>query len=421
MTRAVSAAPIFFILMPYVGISILPSDIQPIALILAIAALFFSSKKLEIDIIAKLLISIMFISMGSFLFNRYDPNGDILFDSRSLFGYITAPIIYVYFYNYLMSTNRIVLIKIIDYAVILVFFGFFLNLINLTSVIQLFVNRAIFEESVGARGLTSFFPEQSRLPTQAVFFAFFYLISESLNWKRALFLFMMAALSASGQFFINIVVFVIGISGSVLVNSLKNREFRPIHVAYVGFGTALLTAIFFAARDHHLYLIEIGLPARGIQAFHQITTSGIMSFADDLGFLFKVSGPLQGISAIINEPFAIRIGTAYYFPIENDLLRTYSHIIYDTFGSYLVPLPPRSYSIFGAWWSDFRIYGVVLTTIFSIVLARKSATANSSVLVGICTVLIFLFLFRSNTSDPTPWAAAAAISYAGRRISGVPK
>jgi len=402
--------------MPYVGISVLPSDVQPIALALSICSLILFSGKIRFDLISVLLLAILAMAITSFVMSIYDIGGNMMFDARALFGYLTAPIVYLYFRNYLFSEGPTAVARFVDIAVIVTFFGFLLNIIGLTSVIQIFVNRAIFDDStVGARGLTSFFSEQSRIPTQALFFAFFYMIAGCLNWPRAISLLSMSALSASGQFFINIVVFISSMGAAVFYNSIRNGQFRGIHLAYTMAGFLFLTGIYLTARDHYLYLIEIGLPRRGIEAFHEIAVFNIGSLSDDLGFLYKVSGPLQGISAIWFEPFKIRIGTAYYFEFERDLFAIYVNLIYHIFESTLVPLPPRSYSIFGAWWSDFRIYGMFATLVFVVALGKRSLAAKTSVLVGIYAVLIFLFLFRSNTSDPTPWAAVAALTYAGRR------
>lgn len=415
MIKGISGAPIFFILMPYIGISILPSDVQPFALVLSILSLIFYKGVVKVDKISIVLLVMLLISIISFIVNIYNPYQDMMFDSRALFGYATAPIIYLYFYNYLLSNESNSLVKYIDIAVLIVFFGFILNIFGFTQIIQIFVNRAIFDESTaGARGLTSFFPEQSRIPTQAIFFAFFYLMAGRLNWYRGLALLLMSAFSASGQFFINISVFVVSMGIAVLYGAVRNGRFRALHLTYAIFGFALLTGIVFITRSYHLSLIEIGLPRRGIEAFYNISGFEFDFISNDMGFLYKISGPLQGISAIIFDPFKIQIGTAYYFEFERGLLAIYTNLIYDLFSSNLVPLPSRSYSIFGAWWTDFRIYGLIITVAFVVLLRGRSEVSRSNIFIGIYAVLIFLFLFRSNTSDPTPWAAAAAFAYAGR-------
>lgn len=404
--------PIFFVLMPYIGISILPSDVQPFALFFSAFALLISSKKIEFDRFFFILTLILFCAIAAFLVSFYDSQSDLMYNARSLFGYLSAPIIYLYFYNYLKGNGFDALVKLLDLAVAVVFAGFVLNLIGLSSIIQVFVNRSVFDEgTLVARGLTSFFPEQSRVPTQAVFFAMLYLLADRLDWRRACILFIMGALSASGQFFINVTVFALGVVLAIFCASLRSGRLRLGHCVYAAGGGMVLLGMVIAARDYHHSLIEMGLPQRGIVAFHQITTSGLRSFSDDLGFLFKISGPLQGISAIVADPISFRLGGSFYFYQDQAVLSQYINYLYGIFNTNLLPLPMRSYSIFGSWWTDFRLLGLIFSAVFLWMIVRAVLLVGSRSAFIVLFVMVFLLVFRSNTSDPTPWAVIAALIY----------
>ena len=64
-------------------------------------------------------------------------------------------------------------------------FGIFLQMINLSSVINFFVNRAVFSQGFSTgRGFTSFFTEQSQFVSQLGLTAIFYYLINELTRKK---------------------------------------------------------------------------------------------------------------------------------------------------------------------------------------------------------------------------------------------
>ena len=91
--------------------------------------------------------------------------------------------------------------KVIDWVLIITFLGMLLNLLNLNWIIQIFVNRALYDSvNDSARGLTSFDPEQSRISEQMGLIFFVYLLLGALNKKRLFFVILAGGLSFAAQF-----------------------------------------------------------------------------------------------------------------------------------------------------------------------------------------------------------------------------
>lgn len=235
---------------------------------------------------------------------------------------------------------------------------------------------------------------------------------KKLTTIRILLIIAIGALSASGQFFLNIIALMISLlffqNISLFINGL------------IGFGrltaifTALSVIIFFIALilTKADYLVSMGLPSRGILAIREVLAFDSIALGNDLGFLFKISGPIQGIAAVYTYPFRMDLNLIYYFRDDPELTHNYASVLYYIFETNAVPFPTKAYSVFGAWLSDFKIFGLVISVSLLMSLSyrvlirtRISDPFNSALF----AVWVFMFITRSNTSSPTIWALLALV------------
>lgn len=419
----------FFIVMPYLGIGGLPTDVQPFALPLSVLSLIVmaaTNGSIKVTGASFVLMLALMLACLGFVLGTPIQFRDFFYDLRALYGYINSLFIFLFFTNYLLKTDRSGPCWVADIALAVTFFGFFLNIVGQTQLIQLVVSRAEFEYdgmSDFARGLTSFFPEQSRLSNQMVLLICLYYAIGRLNLTRLALVILMAALSASGQFFVNLSVLVAAFTLMALLSSGVTGHLRARIYGVLLVVAGLFGFFLYYVYNHTEDLVAIGFPIRGIEAFREILSLNLYALGQDYGFLFKISGPLQGMAATWAAPFSFELGQTFYFQGNIDYVSTYEGILNWIFQPDRIPYPERAFSIFGAWFGDFKLIGLFVSIFYFYCLHKQVSKASPEIRYvarALLLVAFFLFLTRSNTSDPTFWATVAAIYVCGTtRYAGV--
>lgn len=409
----------FCVIMPYIGVGGMPTDVQPFALFFSIISLAILHDRKTLDPTAvsiPLLVGLALATVGFFAGTGF-ADRNLFYDARALYGYISSFVIFIVFANYLRLAKSSAVCRIADVSMAITFLGFAMNLWGLTWVIKLFVSRAEFEwfEDQG-RGLTSFYPEQSRLATQMILLiAVYYAVSGLTTWRLCLAV-LIGAFSASGQFFINLSLLLIAfVISSLATVSLSSGAKLKIYSA-----ASLVLLLFVAFAYETLYhaddLVNMGLPIRGIYAFQEVLNLNIHGLGSDLGFLYKLSGPFQGYAATRVSPFSLELSQSYYYTANPDFVRLYEDTLTQVFDARGFPYPEKAFSVFGSWLTDLKLFGLLLSGQFCYLLYRGAmrGSAKDRVMTrALFLVVLFLFLTRSNTSEPTFWGIAAAVFVAG--------
>jgi len=379
---------LFFILLPYIGIAALPSDIQPFAVLFSIFYLFISRASFTKNEI--MMIMLIVFSLILAIFNTavlYELSYVNIF--RYSFGYITPIVIYAYIKNVNFSRDQIR--KTLDFVLVIIAIGYIINYLGLTYLIQPFVNRAIYDAD-GVRGFTSFFPEQSTVASQLFFYAFIYYIFNSLNRYRLLIIIFFALLSLSGQTFINLLAFFICISIYYLIIKLRIKSF--LYIA---------TFLFFI---NNIDLISIGnamnLPMRGLLVINDFYNQGLQFLLVDKGIVYKLSGLIYGIAGIFDLNFIPSIYKTHYLDMLNTPYLEY--ICYELLNLNSLVVPHNPYSIFGSISYDFGLYGLLILIFFffyAIYIINRGGVKSSHIL--ILFFMLFLFFVHSFIAQPTFW------------------
>jgi hypothetical protein len=144
---AAFALAFFFISMPYIGWGKIPFDIQPFALIFSTIYLLINFRGVRIEKPVKVIFTILVLAIFALFLNSTSLRQELFLDLRSIYGYITALVIFIFCSNELTPKRRGVITQVLDLALMITYLGFILNIAGFTSAIQYFVNRSIFDES----------------------------------------------------------------------------------------------------------------------------------------------------------------------------------------------------------------------------------------------------------------------------------
>lgn len=403
--------------MPYVGIAYLPTDVQPVFIVLAIAGIVWGAalgNVIRVDFIFFAIVTMFLLALVTFFVSSLYRGYVEFYDLRALFGYITPVVVLSYFHR-ARQLSGLQVARVIDAGLALVAVGFVLNIVGLTGFIQLFVSRAEVDLAASSRGLTSFFPEQSRISTQMIYFGLIYLMVGHLNVVRLAILVLFSLLSASGQLYIGLAFVSLAASAAYLLSLIRFRVF-PVSFFFFLCGFLLVCSglLYFAITQSDA-LIALGVPQRGIRAINMIWNLGFSYIGQDAGILYKISGALQGITTLLVYPVNFQVGAAYYMASDPAFSEQYLRLAAYLFGAEEVPYPRRSFSNFGGWLSDFGLLGLfAFFAVFVSVILRsyRLPTFKSCfvfLLVGFS--LLLLFVFRTNSSDPTFWLVLALHGY----------
>lgn len=379
---------LFFILLPYVGIAALPSDIQPFAVLFSVFYLLISRStfsKNEIMVIMLVILSLILAILNTAIF--YELSFINIF--RYSFGYITPIVIYAYVKNNNFTHDQIK--KTLDYILAILMIGYIVNYMGLTYLIQPFVNRAIYDAE-GVRGFTSFFPEQSIVATQLFFYAFIYYIFNCLNRFRLLIIIFFALLSLSGQTFINLIAFslCLGIYYSIVKFRIKYFFYLTIFIVFIV----------------NVDLISIGnylnLPMRGLVVITDFYDQGLQFLLIDQGIVYKLSGLIYGVAGIFDLNLIPSIYKTHYLEMLNTSYLEF--ICYELLNLNSVVVPHNPYSIFGSISYDFGLYGLlVLLSLFFYTLSDLYLAGIKTSFIIILFFMLFLFFVHSFIAQPTFW------------------
>ena len=378
---------LFFILLPYIGFIFLPSDIQPLAFFSVLFLITIGLIKLTKVEIFGIVITSLYITTVYLITISYYKNLPIL----SLFRYIIPYLTPILIFSYCRTFYKIDITKVLDFVLLFIYFGYMLNILGFTWLIQLFVNRSVFE-GADVRGLTSFFPEQSTIATQLVFYLFLYYIYSSLNIYRFLFIVIALIFSLSGQTIINIFVLFFLYVLFLLVKFKKSH-----YLSLISILASFLIAFYYVDAK---FLVDLGLPSRGIYAISDLINYGFIYLLKDDGIAYKLTGFLYGVSGIVDLNYIPSIyKTQYIDKLNVDFL---SHVFFNIIGKSYLIVPSNPYSIFGSLLFDHALIGLSLFILFLISYLYILSVSNFQYRI-IFSFLFFLFVFHSFIAQPTFW------------------
>ncbi len=426
--KLISFLFIFCCFQPYIGLSFLPSDTQPFATLFGIFLIFLLRSKYDLlpgpAIFLLVILGFALVSILFSFFGLYEDK-DLILMIRSFWGYLTAPVIFIAFYRMLKVIDHKMITSILKLILLILFLGYILNIFYLSEIIQFFVNRAIYEDASGvadvARGLTSFYPEQSRISEQLgiMFFALFLL--DKLNLRIILILLFGAFLSFAGQFYVVLIEILIAYLISRFLISVSRSSLSELlrMFSFLFFGFIIFLYIFlnpFVVSSITDFLIDLGLPSRGLEAVSTVLVYGTSGFSSDEGLIVKLSGPIASLATLIENPLNFEMGTVF----DNDQLRisiSETHFLIERFifGNDKLVFFDFVYSSLGTVIIDFGIYGLILSSFFLLFLSKNSLKASlesNEIKYLVCFFfLLFCFFIKIPLANPSLWALSALLYY----------
>lgn len=391
---------IFLSLFPEIGLIRFPSDAQPYFLLVMLLGIALNLKKgFHYPVLLFPFGIILLFSTFSFIITfLYSNDSFTLF--RSYFGYLSSFIVIFYLFRFRHFFISDIVVPILDFSVKFIYLGFFLNLVGLNRIVRLLVNRAEFRFD-GARGLVSFYSEQSQMVTACFVILFLYLHFNRLTWKRGFFVILAILLSASGQAFIEILLlsffyFVSYILYFIYKLRVNKRFFK-----------SLFLSIFF------LFLLNYGInnfdfKFRVFELFRNFDLDkGLYLLGSDYSMTWKVQGLFLAISTIIADPFNFQISSLTETNVMDRLY--YAHYsVYDyVFGVSYPRFGDRVYSAFGSWIVDFGILGLITYFLFIYLFIHnifKNNHFHPFVLTSIFYI-VYVTMIKVGLSTPTIFLA----------------
>lgn len=397
---------IFFTLFPEIGLIRLPSDAQPYFLLVMLVGVFFNLKRgYKFSVLLIPFFIVLLFSTFSF-FISISSTADLFILFRSYFGYFSSFIVMFYLFRFRHFFILNIVVPILDFSVKFIYFGFFLNLIGLNKVVQLFINRAEFRFD-GARGLVSFYSEQSHMVTSCFVILFLYVQFNCLTFKRFSFVMLAILLSASGQALIEILLvslfYFISYIIYIFYNLRVNKNF---------FKISTITIIF-------LYLLVYGInnldfKFRVFKIFKNFDIdNSLILLGSDYSITWKVQGVFLAIATLIADPFIFQISSLTETNVIDRLYEAH-YAVYDFFFGISFPrFGDRVFSAFGTWFVDFGIFGFSMYLLFVVLFIYNIFKNNhyhpivmtsifyvlyvTMIKVGLSTPTIFLVVFSTYT------------------------
>ncbi len=417
------SALIFFCCLPYIGLAVMPSDIQPVAMLLAFLFLMSLGTVLVTREIA-VLGFLALMSVVSLINSINDINFDLMVVVRASFGLFSSPIILASALIALIKVKSRSILMALDFVLFVVFLGFALNILGLSNIIQIFVNRSVFDLSeLSGRGLTSFFPEQARIPTAMAVVGITYYSLGGLNTPRLLLCFLAGFLSGAGQFYVNLGVIALCLLTSVLCYSIFFNRLRLWSLVASAIITFSVLFVLIAVATFPEELVSLGLPSRGVWAISEIMHSGIAYIGTDLGILFKITGITMPAAMLLTYPLNFSLDSTRLFFTDPILFQSYQFLLSQFFAADYFPLARRPYSIFGAWVVDFSLIGLIVSSLFILSLASRILTASREKFkfsLFVFLFMMFFFFLRSVPALPYFWLLCAVFmkEFLGPRYFG---
>jgi hypothetical protein len=402
---------LFLVIFPEIGLIRLPSDAQPYFVVVMLLGIIFNLKKgYRYSVLIIPFFIILLFSTLSFFISIFNTNNFFtLF--RSYFGYLSSFIVMFYLFRFRHFFSSTIIIPLLDFSVKFIYLGFILNLIGLNKVVQLLVNRAEFRFD-GARGLVSFYSEQSQMVTACFVILFLYTHFKQLTFKRGFFVILAILLSASGQAFIEIMLvsffYFISYILFVFYKLRVNRNFFKIFT---------LAILFLFALNYGINNLDFKF--RVFEVFKNFNLDkGLYLLGSDYSITWKVQGVFLAIATLIADPFSFQISALTETHVIERLYDTHYAIYNFVFGVSYPRFGDRVYSAFGTWIVDFGIFGFSMYVLFVVLFIYNIFKNNhyhpivmtsifyvlyvTMIKVGLSTPTIFLVVFSTYTMALSP-------------------
>ncbi len=387
---------IFLALFPEIGLIRLPSDAQPYFLIVMILGLLTNFKRNnKYSLILFPFLFILILALGSFTVSIINTN-DIFTLFRSLFGYASSFIVLYFLFCYKEYFTARIVIPILDFSVKFIYLGFILNLIGLNRVVQLFINRSEFRFD-GARGLVSFYSEQSNMVTACFVIVFLYLHFRELNFKRGFFVIGAILLSASGQAVLEVLLVSVFYFTSYLLYILLKQRINKSFFKYLISSISFLFLLGFTLQNTDFEF-------RAFKIFKDISLdSSLYILGSDYSMSWKVQGIFLAISTLIADPFNFQISSLTETDAHNRLFNTHDKVYDFVFGVSNPQFGDRVYSAFGTWIVDFGLIGLLFYLIFVILFIKNIFKNNyySPLIFTSILYVLYVTMIKVGLSTPT--------------------
>jgi hypothetical protein len=409
---------LFTTIMPYVGLGMLPSDTQPFAFLfcgMGVALLLLTAEfRLNATSIAAWFMAGLGMLSLALQLATGGPGAFKLL--RSYFGYVSAPLVLMFFVYYLRFLRSAEIAKVVDAAVWLTFIGFALNLLGLSSIIHVVVSRAVFE-GIGDRGFASFFSEQSTVSIQMAFCFFVYLLSGTLTRKRVAFLVVAALISAAGQVFITgaevAIAYATAAAGVLLARAWVARAaVRRLSTVFA----AILVFVAFSKPITNA-LIDAGFPGRGLSAIERLVSVGPAYIAHDHVIAIKIASVLHAGATVVDHPTNFRLDATDYSEFRGTISNAYGRIALALFGTRQLIWPQRPYTALGTWIIDFGLLGLAAAIVVLVPLFVSALSAPRELQMPLLWACFFLaqnFFVELPLVNPSLWLVAAMVLAAAR-------
>lgn len=400
---------IFTLLNPYIGLSIFPSDTQPFAVLLSllyIVSYFWNRKKILFPKVALPFLALLLFSISSFIIKIIAINTDLIDNIRYLYSYITPFIIILFIYTIRNNIKIVDLTKkAVDIFIFFCFLGFLFNFLDI-DIPKYFVNRARFEDISHGRGLTGFFPEQSRVSEQCSIIFFIYYLVVGISLPRFFCLLLIATVSFAGQFFIQIFfIFLSFVCAQFILRQRLKILFLKINLLL--FASLSSYYLFINVAD---MLINLGVPSRGVVAIKILLTQGIYGWSEDSGIIIKTSGLFSMISTILSVPLNFQVGSFSNPDFIDSISTSYSHVQNFVFNNSIPKIPSRVYSALGLYIVDFGIIGLMAVS-YILILLFNGLRKRKFIIIWSSIFLFFCLFVKLNLANPTLWFLFALIHF----------
>jgi hypothetical protein len=408
-------AAIFFAVMPYIGIGALPSDTQPVAFILAAVGtgLLLAQSRGRLAYLVLPLLVMAFLATVSFVLRGAFDDVGYVWLIRSYYGYVSAPVIVVFFLHYLPFLRNDDIARVIDVALVVTFAGFLLNVLGLTWIVQTVVNRALFSgAALGARGLPGFFAEPSRVSEQMAICFFCYLLTGGVTRVRVVALVGAAILAAAGQMFVVLahIILAYGVASAILVLVRQGVSVR------VATRLALAGVVIAAFVSFHqviaVDLIRMGFPTRGITAMSRIVGDGRTYIGRDSGMMDKLAGVLQAGATVIDRPGTFKLAATADDEFPDTVRRTYGRLVQYLFDSQLLRFSRRPSTALGLWVLEFGVLGLTGALFYVGLLLWRAVRAPADVQLPALWTALFLvqvLFIKLALANPSLWLLSALV------------
>lgn len=398
----------FFCLEPFVGFAFITSDTQPTAVIIGILLLFYG---LNFSMPKKLLFSLYFVGFfflfSCLIFSYYMFEG--LFPSfegellliKELWAYFTPVVVILATFRSIKYLDKTFVLLVSRSLILFIFLGLVLNVFGQSGVIQLFVNRSVFEENLNGRGLTSFFPEQSYLVSSLLLLSVFMLIHDVLKLRPAILIFILSISSRAGQNLISFVSILLAyffsfFSGLRIFLLIR----RHIVVAFlllllILFGSSIAEGFLYLFPPQHFrvsYLVD------------NLLRVGPGFMFGDSSIMIKISGLIGAFSSVILLNFNFTPGSTTLFAPSADMVRAFSSVTKFISNDNLTTIGVgQSYGPLPKYIIDYGLFGLLSSSIITFFLFAHAFTSKRFSFRFSGMILIIYFWIFLPLANPTIW------------------